>query len=108
MYVNVRRLFNYLEASIANGTSWAVFEPNDEALWGQLRVAVTNFLMGIWRDGGLFGASPDEAFFVKCDADTNPPDLVETGQVNIQVGAAPTEPAEFVIFQVSQYQVPAA
>ena len=108
MYVNVRRLFNYLTASIANGTSWAVFEPNDETLWGQLRVSVTNFLMGVWRAGGLFGSSPDEAFFVKCDSETNPPDLVEVGQVNIQVGVAPVEPAEFVIFQVSQYQLPAA
>jgi uncharacterized protein len=106
-YVNVRRLFNYLTASIARGTSWAVFEPNDEMLWGQLRVAVTNFLTGVWRDGGLFGASPNEAFYVKCDAETNPPDLIEAGQVNIRVGVAPVEPAEFVVFQISQQQ-PAA
>jgi phage tail sheath protein FI len=106
-YVNVRRLFNYLTASIARGTSWAVFEPNDEMLWGQLRIAVTNFLTGVWRDGGLFGASPDEAFYVKCDAETNPPDLIEAGQVNIRVGVAPVEPAEFVVFQISQQQ-PAA
>jgi uncharacterized protein len=103
-YINVRRLFNYLTASIAQGTSWAVFEPNDEMLWGQLRIAVTNFLMGVWREGGLFGASPDEAFFVKCDAETNPPDLIEAGQVNIVVGVAPVEPAEFVMFKISQHQ----
>jgi phage tail sheath protein FI len=103
-YLNVRRLFNYLTASIARGTSWAVFEPNDEMLWGQLRIAVTNFLMGAWREGSLFGASPDQAFFVKCDAETNPPDLIEAGQVNIRVGVAPVEPAEFVIFQISQHQ----
>ena len=103
-YVNVRRLFNYLTASIAQGTSWAVFEPNDEMLWSQLRIAVGNFLMGVWREGGLFGASPDQAFFVKCDAETNPPELIEDGQVNVTVGVAPVEPAEFVIFQVSQHQ----
>ncbi len=103
-YINVRRLFNYLTASIAQGTSWAVFEPNDEMLWGQLRIAVANFLMGVWREGGLFGASPDEAFFVKCDSDTNPQEAIEAGQVNVLVGVAPVEPAEFVIFQVSQHQ----
>jgi phage tail sheath protein FI len=106
-YINVRRLFNYLTASIAQGTSWAVFEPNDEMLWSQLRIAVTNFLMGVWREGGLFGASPDEAFFVKCDAATNPRAAIEAGEVHVLVGVAPVEPAEFVIFQVSQYQ-PAA
>lgn len=106
-YLNVRRLFNYLTASIAHGTSWAVFEPNDELLWGQLRLAVANFLTGVWRSGGLFGRTPDEAFFVKCDAETNPQDLIDAGQVNIQVGVAPVEPAEFVIFQVSQHR-PAA
>jgi uncharacterized protein len=103
-YLNVRRLFNYLTASIAQGTSWAVFEPNDEMLWGQLRIAVTNFLMGVWRDGGLFGASPDEAFFVKCDADTNPQAAIDEGQVNVMVGVAPVKPAEFVIFHISQQQ----
>lgn len=103
-YINVRRLFNYLTASIAQGTSWAVFEPNDEMLWSQLRIAVTNFLMGVWREGGLFGASPEEAFFVKCDSDTNPPESIEEGQVNIVVGVAPVEPAEFVMFQISQHQ----
>ncbi|MEA2131380.1 MAG: uncharacterized protein QOJ85_4271 [Solirubrobacteraceae bacterium] len=102
-YINVRRLFNFVEASILNGTNWAVFEPNDELLWGQLRVSVANFLMGVWRDGALFGATPDQAFFVKCDADTNPPDLIDGGQVNIHIGIAPVKPAEFVVFQISQY-----
>jgi phage tail sheath protein FI len=106
-YVNVRRLFNYVSASILKGTQWAVFEPNDEFLWGQLRVSVGNFLTGVWRGGALFGATPDEAFFVKCDSATNPPDLIEAGQVNIQIGIAPVKPAEFVIFQISQYQAQA-
>jgi Bacteriophage tail sheath protein len=103
-YINVRRLFNYVSASILEGTSWAVFEPNDEVLWAQLRVSVGNFLTGVWRGGALFGASPGEAFFVKCDRDTNPQDAIDAGQVNIQVGIAPVKPAEFVIFQISQYQ----
>ena len=107
-YLNVRRLVNYISASILKGTQWAVFEPNDEILWGQLSVSVGAFLTGVWRGGALFGATPDEAFFVKCDADTNPPDLVAVGQVNVHIGVAPVKPAEFVIFQISQFQPGAA
>ncbi len=105
-YINVRRLFNYVSASLLRGTQWAVFEPNDETLWGRLNVSVSNFLTGVWRGGALFGSTPDEAFFVKCDAETNPEDLIEAGQVNILVGIAPVKPAEFVIFQISQFQKP--
>jgi phage tail sheath protein FI len=107
-YVNVRRLVNYISASLLNGTQWSVFEPNDEVLWGQLQVSVSAFLTGVWRSGALFGSTPDQAFFVKCDADTNPPDLVALGQVNVQIGVAPVKPAEFVIFQISQFQPGAA
>ncbi|MEH3055351.1 MAG: phage tail sheath subtilisin-like domain-containing protein [Patulibacter minatonensis] len=103
-YLNVRRLFNYLMGSILNATSWAVFEPNDETLWGALEISVSNFLTATWRSGALFGSSPDEAFFVKCDAETNPPELRDLGQVNIQIGVAPVKPAEFVVFEISQYQ----
>ncbi|HEV2814189.1 MAG TPA: phage tail sheath C-terminal domain-containing protein [Solirubrobacteraceae bacterium] len=103
-YLNVRRLFNYLSASILNGTQWAVFEPNDETLWVSLQVSVSNFLTTVWRTGALFGTSPSEAFFVKCDAETNPPEERDLGKVNIVVGVAPVKPAEFVIFQLSQYQ----
>ena len=103
-YLNVRRLFNFISESIMEGTQWAVFEPNDERLWIALRVAATNFLTRIWRDGALFGATPDQAFFVKCDAETNPPDLVEAGQVTVTIGIAPVKPAEFVVFQISQFQ----
>ncbi|WCB93487.1 tail sheath [Baekduia alba] len=103
-YLNVRRLFNYLMASILESTQWAVFEPNDEVLWGQLRVSVSNFLTRTWRTGALFGATPDEAFFVKCDEETNPPDLIEAGQVNVKIGVAPVKPAEFVVFEISQFQ----
>lgn len=102
-YINVRRLFNYVSASIVEGTHWAVFEPNDDILWSQLRVSVSNFLLGIWRGGALFGATPDEAFFVKCDRNTNPQDAIDAGQVNIYIGIAAVKPAEFVIFTISQY-----
>ncbi len=76
-YLNVRRLFNYISDSIRQGTQWAVFEPNDERLWTQLQIAVSNFLMSYWRSGALFGATPEQAFFVKCDSETNPPDVIE-------------------------------
>jgi phage tail sheath protein FI len=89
------------------GTQWAVFEPNDERLWITLRISATNFLTRIWRSGALFGATPDEAFYVKCDAETNPPDLVEAGQVTCEIGIAPVKPAEFVVFRLTQLQLEA-
>jgi uncharacterized protein len=107
-YINVRRLFNFVSESINEGTQWAVFEPNDASLWTQLRISSTNFLTRIWRDGALFGATPGEAFYVKCDAETNPPDLVEAGQVTVEIGIAPVKPAEFVVFRISQFQAGAA
>ncbi|MFI7482636.1 phage tail sheath family protein [Kocuria sp. M1R5S2] len=102
-YVNVRRLFNYLEESILQGTQFAVFEPNDPALWARIRRTVSAFLTNEWRKGALFGTSPDEAFFVKCDAETNPAEGIDAGQVVCQVGVAPVKPAEFVVFQLSQF-----
>jgi hypothetical protein len=101
-YVNVRRLFNYLEESILEGTEWVVFEPNDLDLWQRIRRTVGSFLLGLWRDGALFGATPEEAFYVKCDRETNPDDVIEKGMVVIEVGVAPVKPAEFVVFQVRQ------
>jgi hypothetical protein len=103
-YINVRRLFNYVEKSIELGTMWTVFEPNDPALWGRIRRDVGAFLSGVWRSGALFGATPAEAFFVKCDAETNPPELRDIGQLVIEIGMAPVKPAEFVIFRISQWQ----
>jgi phage tail sheath protein FI len=103
-YINVRRLFNFISESIMEGTQWAVFEPNDASLWTQLRISATNFLTRVWRDGALFGATPAEAFYVKCDAETNPPDMVEAGQVTVEIGIAPVKPAEFVVFRISQFQ----
>jgi phage tail sheath protein FI len=107
-YLNVRRLFNYISESIMEGTQWAVFEPNDERLWSSLRISVSNFLTRTWREGALFGATPEEAFYVKCDAETNPPDVIEAGQVVMEVGIAPVKPAEFVIFLISQFTAGAA
>jgi phage tail sheath protein FI len=107
-YINVRRLFNYIAESIMEGTQWSVFEPNDERLWMQLRIAATNFLTRTWREGALFGSTPEQAFFVKCDAETNPPDVIEAGQVICEIGIAPVKPAEFVVFRLSQYSAGAS
>ena len=102
-YLNVRRLFNYLESSILNGTQWVVFEPNDLDLWQRINRTIGSFLLGIWRDGALFGATPGDAFYVKCDAETNPPDSVDAGQVIVEIGVAPVKPAEFVVFRLAQF-----
>ncbi|MEU3454609.1 phage tail sheath subtilisin-like domain-containing protein [Micromonospora sp. NPDC006766] len=101
-YLNVRRLFNYLEESILNGTQWVVFEPNDDMLWARVRRTISAFLINEWRRGALFGLTPDEAFFVKCDRETNPAESIDAGQVVCQIGVAPVKPAEFVIFQLAQ------
>jgi len=102
-YINVRRLFNFISESIMAGTQWSVFEPNDEKLWIQLRIAVSNFLTRVWNDGALFGATPSQAFYVKCDSETNPPEEIEAGKVTCEIGIAPVKPAEFVIFRLSQF-----
>jgi hypothetical protein len=102
-YVNVRRLTIMLETSILRATSWAVFEPNDVGLWKALRFEISNFLKRVWRDGALRGATPEEAFFVKCDAETNPPEVIDAGQVIAVVGFAPSKPAEFVIIRIGQH-----
>jgi phage tail sheath protein FI len=102
-YLNVRRLFNYLEDSILGGTQWAVFEPNDHALWAKLRRSIASFLVMEWRRGALFGLTPDEAFYVKCDDETNPAEAIDLGQVTCEIGVAPVKPAEFVIFRLSQF-----
>jgi uncharacterized protein len=102
-YLNVRRLFNYMEASIFQGTQWVVFEPNDLDLWQRVKRTISSFLLGLWRDGALFGATPAQAFYVKCDAETNPPDVVDRGQLIVEIGVCPVKPAEFVIFRLSQF-----
>jgi hypothetical protein len=103
-YINVRRLFNYLEKSILVNTDWVVFEPNDRELWSKIRRTIASFLVMEWRKGALFGSSPDEAFFVKCDDETNPAEGIDAGQVVCEIGVAPVKPAEFVIFRLAQLQ----
>jgi phage tail sheath protein FI len=101
-YVNVRRLFNMIETSIMQGTQYAVFEPNDQKLWEGLKRTVGSFLRGLWRDGALFGATAEQAFYVKCDSETNPPESIDQGKVIVEVGIAPVKPAEFVVFRIAQ------
>jgi hypothetical protein len=102
-YINVRRLFNYVEKSIERGTQWVVFEPNDQELWARVKRDVGAFLTVCWRDGMLFGLNPDEAFYVKCDAELNPAEIRDQGKLIIEIGMAPVKPAEFVIFRLSQW-----
>lgn len=102
-YINVRRLFNFVEKSIQMGTQWIVFEPNDADLWARIRRDITAFLSTVWGSGALFGATASQAFYVKCDAENNPPATRDLGQVIIEIGMAPVKPAEFVIFRISQW-----
>lgn len=101
-YVNVRRLFLFLEESIDEGTQWVVFEPNDPVLWARITRNVSAFLRVQWLEGKLVGNKPEEAFFVKCDEETNPPESVDLGRVITVIGVAPSKPAEFVIFRIMQ------
>jgi uncharacterized protein len=102
-YINVRRLFNFVEKSIEVGTQWVVFEPNDMDLWERIKRDITAFLTRVWRDGALFGATASDAFYVKCDEELNPVEVRDAGQVIIEIGMAPVKPAEFVIFRISQW-----
>jgi phage tail sheath protein FI len=102
-YVNVRRLFIMVEQSILAGSQWAVFEPNDQLLWTKLNRDVRAFLMRVWRNGALFGKTAEEAFFVKCDEESNPRYLIDAGQVNVSIGISPVKPAEFVVFSIGQW-----
>lgn len=101
-YVNVRRLFNMVEQSIELGTQWVVFEPNDQRLWKRVTRDIGAFLLRLWRQGALFGKTPEEAFFVKCDDETNPPEVIDAGQMVCEIGMCPVKPAEFVIFRIGQ------
>lgn len=105
-YISVKRTLLFLKKSIYEGTQWVVFEPNSPALWQTITRNVTAFLTGVWRSGALFGNTPQEAFYVKCDAETNPKEAREAGQVVTEIGVAIVRPAEFVIFRVSQWAGP--
>lgn len=101
-YVNVRRLFIFIEESIKANTSWAVFEPNDEALWVRVQRTISVFLNTMWRNGSLAGSSPEEAFFVNIGRDTMSQDDIDNGRLICEIGVAPVKPAEFVIFRITQ------
>jgi phage tail sheath protein FI len=107
-YLNVRRLFNFVEKSILLGTNWVVFEPNDQMLWDTVRRTINSFLRRVWRSGALFGRTPAEAFYVKCDAENNPPENLDVGILTVDIGMAPVKPAEFVVFRISQFAQGAA
>jgi phage tail sheath protein FI len=92
----------YIEESLYRGTQWVVFEPNDEPLWAQIRLNVGSFMHSLFRQGAFQGASPKEAYFVKCDSETTIQDDINKGIVNILVGFAPLKPAEFVVIKIQQ------
>jgi uncharacterized protein len=101
-YINVRRLFIMVESSIERATQWVVFEPNDHRLWKRVQRTISSFLTLLWRNGALMGTSPEQAFYVKCDEETNPPEVIDAGQLVVEIGLAPVKPAEFVIFRIGQ------
>lgn len=102
-YVNVRRLFNYLEQSMERSLQWVVFEPNDEDLWGRVRRNISAFLWVCWKEGMLFGSVPQEAYYVKCDSETNPQEMIDLGRLYVEIGVNPVKPAEFVIIRMGQW-----
>jgi phage tail sheath protein FI len=101
-YINVRRSMIFLKKELTDRSSFAVFENNSEILWNQLRTAIGNFLRNYWSQGGLRGASPEEAYYVRCDATNNTPTDILNGRVNIEVGVAVEYPAEFVVISIGQ------
>lgn len=101
-YINVRRLFLFIEESIDEGTQWVVFEPNAPSTWSRVQQTVSNFLTTVWRNGALVGGTRDEAFFVKCDRTTMTQDDIDNGRLICYIGVAPVKPAEFVIFRIGQ------
>jgi hypothetical protein len=101
-YLNVRRLFNYIKSSVEGGTQWVPFEPNDQRTWAKVRRDVSAFLTRTWTQGALFGATAQEAFYVKCDSETNPQENIDAGILVCEVGIAPVKPAEFVVFRIRQ------
>ena len=103
-YVNIRRLFIYLEQSISEGIRWAVFEPNNLELWGKLKRSITAFLTNVWRDGALFGATAPEAFYVRIDEALNPDDQRALGRLTVEIGIRPSYPAEFIVVRIGIWE----
>lgn len=102
LHLNVRRLFIMIERSIAEGTEWAVFEPNRSDTWKAVERQVSTFLYGLWREGMLIGEVPEQAFYVRCDEGLNPPEVREVGEFHCEIGLAPVRPAEFIVFRIGQ------
>ena len=102
-YLNVRRYFAYLERSIDKGTQWAVFEPNGEQLWANVRRTIEDFLLNEWQSGALLGDKPEKAYFVRCDRSTMTQNDLDNGRLICLIGVAPLRPAEFVIFRIGQF-----
>jgi phage tail sheath protein FI len=107
-YLNVRRYFNYVENSIDRSTQWAVFEPNGQALWSNITDTISSFLFAEWRSGALLGATPEEAYFVRCDRSTMTQADLDNGRLVCEIGIAAIKPAEFVIFRIGQKTADAA
>jgi phage tail sheath protein FI len=107
-YLNVRRLFIFLEHSIDRGTQWAVFEPNNPQLWLKIKLTIENFLYSVWRTGALMGSKPEEGFFVRCDRSTMSQSDLDNGRLVCLIGVAPTKPAEYVIFRIGQWTADAS
>lgn len=107
-YINVRRLFIYVEESIKANTNWVVFEPNDATLWGRVSLTVSSFLSTMWRNGMLSGSTPSEGYFVEIGTSTMSQDDIMNGRLICNIGIAPSRPAEFVIFRVTQHTAEAA
>jgi phage tail sheath protein FI len=101
-FINVRRTVSSISAAIERGTQWAVFEPNGPGLWKRVTRSIVGFLVGLRERGMLSGATPEEAFFVQCDDETNPPDDVDRGMMTTRIGLAVTRPVEFIVFRVTQ------
>jgi len=108
VYVNVRRLFIFLEHSIDRSTQWAVFESNNEELWLKIRLTIESFLYDVWRTGALLGSKPEDAYFVRCDRSTMSQGDLDNGRLICLIGVAPTKPAEFVIFRIGQWTADAS
>ena len=102
-YVNLRRYFAYLEHSIDKGTQFAVFEPNGDALWANVRRTIEDFLLNEWQSGALLGDKPEKAYFVRCDRSTMTQNDLDNGRLICLIGVAPLRPAEFVIFRIGQW-----
>ncbi|MEZ4749450.1 MAG: phage tail sheath C-terminal domain-containing protein [Bdellovibrionota bacterium] len=102
-YLNVRRLFQVVKQSVTKGTEWVVFEPNNEKLWGNIERNIRAYLKTLFNNGALQGKTPEEAFYVKCNAATNPQENIDLGIVTIEIGIAPVKPAEFVQINIQQH-----